>query len=115
MKPIQTAIMLLVLSSSGYAENSLGTREVLLDNQSVEVVQLTYPAGSESGIHTHEYANRVAYFVQGGTLELVPGDPAEPSQVLEFKAGDALYLPATTHNVKNVGATEVVIIETEIK
>jgi mannose-6-phosphate isomerase-like protein (cupin superfamily) len=46
---------------------------------------------------------------------LVPADSRQPSQVLEVADGQALFLPATTHNVRNIGATEVVIIETEIK
>jgi mannose-6-phosphate isomerase-like protein (cupin superfamily) len=88
---------------------------VLLDNLAVEVVRLTYPAGTESGMHTHEHPNRVAYVVSGGALEMIPGDPEQPRQRLEVTDGQAIYLPATTHNVRNVGQTEVVLIETEIK
>ena len=57
----------------------------------------------------------VAYVVTGGELEMVPGDPEQPRQRLEVTDGQAIYLPATTHNVRNVGETDVVIIETEIK
>ena len=104
-----------LLSACCLAETAVGTREVLLDNEQVEVVRLTYPAGTESGMHSHEYPNRVAYVVKGGKLELVPEDPAKPPEVLTVADGKVLFLPATTHNVKNVGTTEVVLVKTEIK
>jgi mannose-6-phosphate isomerase-like protein (cupin superfamily) len=115
MKSILTIVILLASNSLAVADVISGTREVLLDNATVEVVRLTYPAGSESGMHTHEHPYRAAYVIQGGKLELVPADSRQPSQVLEVADGQALFLPATTHNVRNIGATEVVIIETEIK
>jgi mannose-6-phosphate isomerase-like protein (cupin superfamily) len=115
MKTTATVFILITFSSPCLADAELGTREVLLDNEAVEVVRLTYPAGSESGMHTHRYPNRVAYVVQGGKLEMVPGDSDEPRQSLEVADGQAIYLPAATHNVRNVGDTEIVIIETEIK
>lgn len=90
-------------------------REVVLDNGSVEVVRLTYPAGTESGMHTHIHPNRVVYFVKGGTLKLVPEGKNQQPKVLNVADGDTLFLPAMTHNVKNIGKTEVVIVETELK
>ena len=115
MRTIANAFILLALSSPCHADAALGSREVLLDNDAVEVVRLTYPPGSESGMHTHRYPNRVAYVVRGGRLEMVPGDSDEPRQSIEVADGQAIYLPAQTHNVRNVGDTEVVIIETELK
>ena len=115
MKLITTTIILIIFSSPGHAEVKLGTREVLLDNQTVEVVRLTYPVGSEFGMHKHEYPNRAAYFVKGGVVELIPADRQKSHQVIEVPDGKTLFLPANNHNVKNIGDTEVVIIETEIK
>ena len=115
MKRIVVIFLLIAGSPASFADAHSGTREVLLDNAAVEVVRLTYPAGSESGMHTHEYPYRVAYVVTGGELEMVPGAPEQPRQRLEVTDGQAIYLPATTHNVRNVGETDVVIIETEIK
>lgn len=91
------------------------TREVLIDNPTVEVVRMVYPVGSESGMHSHEHPHRVAYVLEGGVLELVPADSEEPRRSLEIQAGQAIFLPAATHNVRNIGKTEIVIIETEIK
>ena len=115
MKFTTVAIVLIVFSCSTLAEVKPGTREVLLDNDKVEVVRLTYPVATESGMHTHKYPNRVAYIVKGGTLELAPDDPQKQAEVLTVPDGKVLFLPASTHNIKNVGDTDVVIIETEIK
>jgi len=115
MKPITSLSILVLLSSPCLAEPSLGTREVLLDNPTVQVVRLTYAAGSESGVHTHEYPHRVTYVVKGGTLEMIPGDGDTPRQSVQVKGGQAIFLPATRHNVRNIGDTEIVLIETEIK
>lgn len=115
MKFITLFILLLTFSFSSCADTKQGTREVLLDNDAVEVVRLTYPVGSESGMHTHLHPNRVVYFVKGGKLELIPEDEQQQSKVMDVPDGKTLYLPSTTHNVKNIGNTEIIIIETEIK
>lgn len=115
MKFIFIPIFLLVFSTISLADEKGGKREVLLDNLDVEVVRLTYPVGAESGMHTHIYPNRVVYFVKGGILELVPEDKNQKPKVINVSDGKTLFLPTTTHNVKNIGNTEIVIVETEIK
>jgi mannose-6-phosphate isomerase-like protein (cupin superfamily) len=115
MKFIILPVILLVLSTIIYADEKQGEKEVLLDNVSVEVVRLTYPVGAESGMHTHKHPNRVVYFVKGGILELVPADKQQQPKIINVSDGQTLFLPATTHNVKNIGKTKVIIVETEIK
>ncbi len=104
-----------IFAANLQADAGLGTREILLDNQAVQVVRLVYPVGTESGVHEHPFPNRVAYFVKDGKLELIPADEHRPSTVVEVQDGDAQYVPAATHNVRNIGNTEIIIIETEIK
>ena len=99
-------------ASTGWSK---GSREVLLDNAAVQVVRLSYPPGSESGMHGHDFPNRVIYVVQGGVLEMIQGDSTKPSRTLEVSTGQAVYAPAATHNVRNVGDSVVVLIETELK
>ncbi len=115
MKVIIIFFISLVFSTISIADEKQGKREVLLDNASVEVVRLTYPVGAESGMHTHKHPNRVVYFVKGGILELVPQDKLQQSKVINVSDGKTIFLPATTHNVKNIGNTEIIILETEIK
>ena len=109
-------VVLLMLSNLCYfAKAAESSREVLLDNASVEVIRLTYPPGTESGMHTHVHPHRVVYVVTGGKLEMIPADKNKPSQVVKAKTGSTMFVPANTHNVKNIGTTEVVLIETELK
>lgn len=115
MKLLFTLCLLAVFCANGLAVEKLGSREVLLDNSAVEVVRLTYPVGTESGMHSHIHPNRVVYFVKGGTLELVPENTQHTSKVINVADGDTLFVPASTHNVKNIGTTDIIIIETEIK
>jgi mannose-6-phosphate isomerase-like protein (cupin superfamily) len=115
MKHIFITLLLLFFSTASLSEEKRGKREVVLDNSDVEVVRLTYPVGTESGMHKHIHPNRVVYFVKGGALELIPEDSNQKKKVINVSDGQTLFLPTTTHNVKNIGNTEVVIVETEIK
>lgn len=115
MKYVVLFALMGIFSTGLQAAPELGSREVLLDNQAVQVVRLVYPVGSESGMHGHQFPRRVAYFVKGGKLELIPADDQKPATVVEVQDGDTQYVPAATHNVRNIGNTEIIIIETEIK
>lgn len=106
-------IVLCIVSTNILAQNT-ASKEVLLDNESVEMVRLSYPPGTESGFHAHIAPFRTVYVVQGGQLELIP-QGKENGKVIEAKTGMAMYLPAATHNVRNAGDTEIVLIETELK
>jgi len=114
MKCLAIIALSFILSTTCFADTH-GDREVLLNNKDVEVVRLIYPAGAESGVHTHKHPNRVVYFVKGGTLELIPKNSKQSSKIIKVVDGQTLFLPATTHNVRNIGKTKVVIVETEIK
>ena len=115
MKYIFIPVVLIAFSTATLANEKQEKREVLLDNSDVEVVRLIYPVGTESGMHTHIHPNRVVYFVKGGILELVPKDKNQQPKIINVADGQTLFLPSTTHNVKNIGNTEVVIVESEIK
>lgn len=104
----------LVMSNVVNASDINGKNELLLDNEKVKVVRLTYPPGTESGFHSHEYPNRVVHFIQGGKLELTTKG-IQATKVINVFDGQTLYVPASTHNVKNVGQSTVIILETEIK
>ncbi len=108
-------VSIFTFSASSFAQTQYGKREIILDNDKVEVVRLTYPPGSESGMHTHVHPNRTVYFVKGGKLALIPEGEKAKTKILDVPDGKIIYLPTMTHNVKNIGNTEVVIIENEIK
>ncbi|HSG63065.1 MAG TPA: DUF4440 domain-containing protein [Pseudomonadales bacterium] len=88
-------------------------REVLLDNAHVQVVRLEYPAGGESGLHTHEYPIRTVYVLQGGEVEIVA--PHGEKRPLTLATGSVFVMPAATHNIQNVGTSAVMLLEQELK
>jgi quercetin dioxygenase-like cupin family protein len=113
MKLKQLLVVMCLLPVYGWAAEHLGTREVLLDNDRVQLVRLTYAAGAESGVHTHAYAMRSVYVERGGKLQVTAADGSV--KVMALSRGQALYLPAATHNVKNIGRTKIIMIEQELK
>ncbi len=81
-------------------------RRVTLNNASVEVVELLYPPGSESGLDTHIYPCRVIYALNAGELELINTDGQ--SQRIVLRTGQTVFRvldKPETHNVRNVGTT----------
>lgn len=111
----KTVVPLLLAVTPFFANAETNTKAQLLNNEFVEVIRLAYPPGTESGMHSHEYPNRVVYVEKGGLLELVPANPKETIKAIPLKSGTALFLPATTHNVRNIGDTTIILVETEIK
>lgn len=85
---------------------------VLLENEWVLVVELVYPPGSEAAPHAHAHP-RTVYVVEGGSLELTP-EGGEPVRV-SLASGQALWRPAESHSVRNVGGTTLRVVETEVK
>lgn len=90
-------------------------QEVLLDNERVLMVRNTFPPGTESGPHQHAFPVRTVYVIAGGELLLQALDTEQPDRTITVATGSALMLPAQSHNIKNVGQTTVILVETELK
>jgi beta-alanine degradation protein BauB len=108
--------MLLTLSSTLHAQDLVkvapkGFTKVLLDNDQVRVLQIESTPGEVTPMHSHP--NYILYAVTDGKLEVTDKD--KPAKVIEFKAGDVMYFPATTHTAKNVGSNTSRMILTELK
>jgi quercetin dioxygenase-like cupin family protein len=86
-------------------------KKVLLDNEHVRVLQVEFAPGESAAWHQHP--NHVAYALTEGKLEIT--DKGKPANVMNIKAGDALYLDAVTHMAKNVGTTTLKLVVTELK
>lgn len=90
-------------------------KTILLDNDSVQAVRIRYAPGAASPLHTHKFPGRTIYVLQGGDLELLPSGDANKAKGISIKAGMTLWLPAQTHIVRNVGSSEVLVLEVEVK
>jgi beta-alanine degradation protein BauB len=108
--------ILLTLSSGIYAQDfvkaaAAGTTKVLLDNDQVRVVQIESAPGIVTPWHSHP--DYILYALTDGKLEVTDKD--KPATVMNFKAGQAMYMPAVTHMVKNIGSTTFKMVLTELK
>ena len=108
--------LFLVLSSGMYAQDfakaapGISTK-VILDNEKVRVIETEFAPGAITDWHSHP--NYVVYALTDGKMEMT--DKGKPAIIVDFKAGNATYHPAVTHQVKNMGTTPVKMIVTELK
>ena len=120
------AMLMAILSPAwGAQDDPIFRRSVLLENAEVMVVENRYEPGSVAPFHHHEYPRRVIYVESGGTIEITPGrqrddgtlERAPDGEVrrIDITAGQALWLPAQVHSLRNVGKTFIRLIEVEIK
>lgn len=87
---------------------------VKLDNADARVLVVTSLPGAKSSLHEHKM-NRVMIYLEAGRMTLT--DVAGAIEKLNFKAGEALWSPATVrpHVSLNESDRPVRIIEVELK
>jgi quercetin dioxygenase-like cupin family protein len=85
--------------------------KVLIDNEKVKVIEVVFAPGESTEWHSHP--DHIAYAVTDGKIEITDKD--KPSTIADLKAGDAMYIPAVTHKVKNLGTAAIKILVTELK
>jgi beta-alanine degradation protein BauB len=108
--------VLLVMSTNVNAQDPMKVasnviKKTLLENDKVRVLQVEYAPGETTPWHSHP--NHVIYALTEGKLEITDKD--KPARVVELKAGEAVYMPAVTHMVKNIGSTTLRLVVTELK
>lgn len=86
-------------------------KKVLLENEKIRVIQLELAPGEVVPWHSHP--DHFVYALTDGKLEIT--DKGKEPVVAEIKAGEAMYLIATTHMAKNIGDATVKLIVTELK
>ena len=85
--------------------------KVLLENDSVRVLESKLKPGEVEGMHNHpEY---IAYFLTPTTVEITT--PDGKSVVKKPPAGKVLYGTGAEHQIKNVGNTLQRVLVIEIK
>lgn len=85
--------------------------ELLLENKQVTVLRMVLAPGQADQLHTHEA--ETVYFERGGKLRIVP-DGGTAFEV-EVPTGHVMWHDRWSHQVTNVGNTEVVAIIVEAK
>jgi beta-alanine degradation protein BauB len=85
--------------------------KVLVDNASVRVLKISYPAGGKSVMHQHP--DSIVVPLVASKVQFT--DPAGKAQERQLAVDSAMYSPAETHNPSNVGTSPVDAILVEFK
>lgn len=86
-------------------------KRVVLENDKVRVMEVEIAPNDTVPWHSHP--DHFIYALTDGKLEIT-AKGAAPA-VSEVKAGDAMFIEATTHMARNIGGTTVKLLVTELK
>lgn len=84
--------------------------KVLNDTLGIRMLEATYKPGESAAMHAHP--DFALYILEGGKIEIT--NKAGSKQVVDFKAGMGIVLPADTHTAKNIGTTTVRLVAVEV-
>ena len=87
------------------------TKKVLVDNEHVNVSEVTFAPGAVADWHSHPQYTGYAVTDVKMKVEIKGKETA----IAELKAGQAMYSPAVTHRTSNVGNKPFTVIVTEVK
>lgn len=87
------------------------SHSVLIDNAQVRVLSVTIKPGQKAPMHSHP-AN-VSYVISGAKLRITTPDGKSVEK--EPKTGATTWSEATTHEVENIGTTELKQVQIELK
>jgi len=91
-------------------ESSPDNYKVLEENEHVRMLEMIVPAGASDVLHSHP--NEAVYFITGGKARVtVDGEQME----MELPDGASMLHEAWTHEVTNIGDTEIRAIIVESK
>ena len=92
-------------------EVSPGNYKTLLDNDLVRVLDMNLKPGEIDEVHSHP--SETVYFIKGGKLKIhLPGGEAQEAEIPD---GGVMWHEEWTHQVENVGTSEVHAIIVEAK
>jgi quercetin dioxygenase-like cupin family protein len=87
------------------------TTKVLVDNDNVNVSEVTFAPGAVADWHSHPQYTAYAVTDVKMQTEIKGKDNA----IVELKAGQAVWSPAVTHKTTNIGKKPFTVIVSEIK
>jgi beta-alanine degradation protein BauB len=87
-----------------------GTIKTILENDRVRVLDVRFKPGDKEATHSHP--DHVICVLKGGKMKVTSSAKA---QVIDFKSGQATFLKAQSHEVENIGKTDVHLLVVELK
>jgi beta-alanine degradation protein BauB len=110
-----TTLFLLLAAGTALAQDVVKvapeSHQVLLENDQVRVLKVHIKVGEK--VHMHSHPASVVYFLSDGKLKI--SFPDGKQVVRDVKAGTSAWNDAATHAVENVGATEFLEVQIELK
>ncbi len=98
-------------------ENMLNPLEVAgsvykfkMENDRVRVLNPTFKPGDKAVMHHHP--DHVVYVLAAGKMKLTSMGKTD---VLDLKAGDAIFINAQSHEAENIGQTTLDLLVVELK
>jgi beta-alanine degradation protein BauB len=85
--------------------------KVLLENERVRVLDIRMKPGDHSPMHSHP--NYLAYVLTDGKVRFTAPDGT--SEEVEFKASQPTWREAESHEVENIGSSELHLLNIELK
>ena len=92
-------------------QSSPNNYKVLLENEHVRVLEMTVKAGESD--QTHSHPSETVYFVRGGKAKISLPDGG--GMEAELPDGHVMWHDEWTHQVENIGTTDIhaIIVETK--
>lgn len=87
------------------------TKTVLVDNEHVNIAEVTFAPGAVATWHSHPQYTAYATTAVKMQVEI----KGQPTTVATLKKGQAMWSPAVTHQTTNVGKKAFTVIVTEMK
>jgi quercetin dioxygenase-like cupin family protein len=84
---------------------------LILENDRVRVFDVRFKPGEKAAMHTHP--DHMMYIFNDGKLRLTPAKGK--TQDFDLKAGQAIWMDATTHTAENLGKTDLHFLAVELK
>ena len=82
----------------------------IMENDRVRVLQVQLRPGDKAAMHYHP--DHVVYVVKGGKANLTSSGKTD---VMDLKAGQAMFIKAQSHETENTGKTDLDLIVVELK
>jgi quercetin dioxygenase-like cupin family protein len=82
----------------------------IMENDRVRVLQVQLKAGDKAAMHQHP--DHVVYVLKGGKAKMTSSGKTDVS---DMNTGQAMFLKAQSHEVENVGKTDLDILVVELK
>jgi mannose-6-phosphate isomerase-like protein (cupin superfamily) len=82
----------------------------IMENDRVRVLQVQLKPGDKAAMHHHP--DHVVYVLKGGRAKMTSSGKTD---VLDMKAGQAIFLKAQSHEAENTGKTDLDLLVVELK